>query len=1133
MKNDASMRLALTGGAGGNGGSTAPMADPLWYKDAVIYELHIKAFCDGSGDGIGDFSGLISKLDHVRDLGVNTIWLLPFYPSPFRDDGYDVADFMAVHPAYGNTADVAQLVRESHRRGLRVITELVVNHTSDQHPWFQAARRSPKGSPERDFYVWSDDPQQYAGTRIIFTDTETSNWTWDAVAGQFFWHRFFSHQPDLNFDNPEVREAVFGVMEFWLDQGVDGFRLDAIPYLIEREGTSNENLRETHQVIKELRRRLDAKYPGKLLLAEANMWPEDVREYFGDDDECHMAYHFPLMPRMYMAIAQEDRHPVVEILAQTPEISPSCQWAIFLRNHDELTLEMVTSKERDYMYSMYAADPRARINLGIRRRLAPLLENDRDRIKLMNSLLLSMPGSPVLYYGDEIGMGDNIFLGDRDGVRTPMQWTSDRNGGFSRADPQALYLPPIQDPVYGFEAVNVEAQSRDASSLLNWTRRMLATRQSTQVFGRGSITLLHPGNRKVLAYLRELGDEVVLCVANLSRAAQPVELDLARYKARVPVEMGGHIAFPPIGDLPYLLTLPAHGFYWFRLATDVEPPAWHTDRLPVEDLAVLVLFDGWNSLFRDRVVPWRISLASKTLQQFECELLPRFLARQRWFGSSGQRPERARIADHAVLAQDGREWLLTLLDTPGPQAAQHCFAPFALAWEDGDDDRLRQLAAAALAKVRVQARVGVLADAVFDEAFCGALVQAIGAGRELRMAQGLLRFKPARDFTAIAGTGALGPLQVQAQARNTTVQLGERLFLKVMRQVQPGVSVEHELGRFLTEVARFDHCAPLAGSVEQVAADGTVSTLALLHAWIPNQGNAWSLAVEHLARQLERLLPSGAADTDAAVDGGFLAAAQRLAERTADLHAALARPGSDAAFAPEPLRAADLPPWAAQAQAHASTTLAALQAHQAELPAAQQALAQRVAQAAGHIDATLQRAAAVPTSGVKCRIHGALRLQELVLANNDFVLVDFEGDLSRPIAERRHKQSPLRDVASLLHSFTLARLAALQMGAHAEAEQLRREALARSWGAAVRQAFLQAYAQTAAASGLWPSTADFDALQPLLQGFQLDQALQELGCELQRRPLSPGATAATLTALLELFDTTDATDQAAPVDTPR
>ncbi|MDH4052344.1 MAG: maltose alpha-D-glucosyltransferase, partial [Rubrivivax sp.] len=703
--------------------------DPLWYKDAVIYELHIKAYADANGDGIGDFRGLTERLDHVQSLGVNTIWLLPFYPSPQRDDGYDVADYENVHPSYGTLDDFKAFVVEAHRRGLRVITELVVNHTSDQHPWFQAARKAPKGSPERNFYVWSDDPNLYAGTRIIFTDTEKSNWTWDEVAGQYFWHRFFSHQPDLNFDNPAVLQAVLDTMEFWLETGVDGFRLDAIPYLIERDGTSNENLRETHDVIKEIRRRLEAKYPGRLLLAEANMWPEDVREYFGDGDECQMAYHFPLMPRMYMAMAQEDRHPVVEILAQTPDIPPNCQWAVFLRNHDELTLEMVTSKERDYMYSMYAADSRARINLGIRRRLAPLLENDGDRIKLMNSLLMSMTGTPVLYYGDEIGMGDNIFLGDRDGVRTPMQWTSDRNGGFSRADPQRLYLPPIQDPIYGFEAVNVEAQSREPSSLLNWTRRLLAVRSSTRAFGRGRFTMLHPGNRKVLAYLREYEDDVVLCVANVSRVAQPVELDLAAFKGRVPVEMLGSSAFPPIGDLPYLLTLPAHGFFWFRLAADAAPPVWHTDVLANDQLPVLVLFDGWNSFFRDRVVPWRISMAEKSRKQLENELLPGFMPRQRWYAAKTEPLARVALTAHAMLPAGTLQWLLAVVKTEGNAEPARYFVPMSIAYEDHDEERYRALGAVAVTKVRQQATMGLLGDAMADEPFCRAIVESIGANR--------------------------------------------------------------------------------------------------------------------------------------------------------------------------------------------------------------------------------------------------------------------------------------------------------------------------------------------------------------------------------------------------------------------
>ncbi|MBX6392641.1 MAG: maltose alpha-D-glucosyltransferase, partial [Burkholderiales bacterium] len=533
--------------------------DGLWYKDAIIYELHVKAFYDSNNDGIGDFRGLTEKLDYLQELGVTTLWLLPFYPSPMRDDGYDVSDYHNVHPDYGTRQDFRQFVREAHRRGLRVITELVVNHTSDQHPWFQAARRAPKGSSKRNFYVWTDDPNKYAGTRIIFTDTEKSNWAWDEVAQAHYWHRFFSHQPDLNFDNPHVLKAVIRIMRFWLDMGVDGFRLDAIPYLVEREGTINENLPETHAIIKEIRRQLDANYKGKVLLAEANQWPEDVREYFGDGDECHMAYHFPLMPRLFLAIAQEDRYPVIEIMRQTPDIPPNCQWAIFLRNHDELTLEMVTDRERDYMYEIFATDPRMRLNVGIRRRLAPLMDNDRAKIELMSFLLFTLPGTPVVYYGDEIGMGDNIYLGDRNGVRTPMQWSFDRNAGFSRADPQRLYLPPIMDPVYGFQAVNVEAQARNPSSLLNWTRRMIAMRKGYKAFGRGSLHFLEPGNRKVLAYLREYRDETILCVANLSRYPQAVELDLSKFENRVPVEVLGRVSFPPIGKLPYLLTLPGYG----------------------------------------------------------------------------------------------------------------------------------------------------------------------------------------------------------------------------------------------------------------------------------------------------------------------------------------------------------------------------------------------------------------------------------------------------------------------------------------------------------------------------------------------------------------------------------------------
>ncbi|HET9206039.1 MAG TPA: maltose alpha-D-glucosyltransferase [Burkholderiaceae bacterium] len=1094
----------------------APLeADPLWYKDAVIYELHIKAYADANGDGVGDFRGLTQHLDHVQELGVNTIWLLPFYPSPLRDDGYDVADYENVHPSYGTLEDFRAFVAEAHRRGLRVITELVINHTSDRHAWFQAARNAPKGSAERNFYVWSDSPDLYAGTRIIFTDTEKSNWSWDEVAKQYYWHRFFGHQPDLNFDNPAVREAVFKTMEFWLATGVDGFRLDAIPYLIERDGTSNENLRETHDVIKELRARLDAKYPGRLLLAEANMWPEDVHEYFGEGDECHMAYHFPLMPRMYMAIALEDRHPVVEILAQTPDIPPNCQWALFLRNHDELTLEMVTSKERDYMYKMYASDARARINLGIRRRLAPLLENDRARIELMNSLLLSMPGTPVLYYGDEIGMGDNIFLGDRDGVRTPMQWTSDRNGGFSRADPQRLYLPPIQDPIYGFEAVNVEAQAREASSLLNWTRRLLTVRSSSKAFGRGRFTMLHPGNRKILAYLRELDDEVVLCVANVSRFAQPVELELAPYRGRVPVEMMGRNAFPPIGDLPYLLTLPGYGFFWFALAVGVDPPKWHTDRLPVEDLPVVVLFDGWNSFFRTRVVPWRIGMAEKTRAQLERELLPQFISRQRWYATKSESLSRVTLADHGELADAGERYLLTLADAQSASGTSRYFVPLAIAFEERDEERTRQLGAAAVAKVRQQASVGLLSDAMADEAFCRALVRAIGGAKEVKTEQGRVRFTPGATFGAVVGDALDGPTPLHrlTVSSNSISLLGDRLFLKAYRRLQVGESVELEMGRFLTDVVHFAHCVPVAGSVEFIDNSGTVTTLALLQALVTNQGDAWTFVVDEVARMLESVGTANASDGD-----GVIARLKVLGRRIAELHVALSRHTGDAAFDPEPVRAADQAAWIDAVQQDVTHTLELLSRHDfSSAPAPVGALATQVSRrGAAALRNAIAPLSSVPAVGVRSRLHGDLHLGQVLLQRDDFLIIDFEGEPQRPLAERRAKHSALRDVAGMLRSLDYARHAALNQVAKTAPEMERLVAPSRDWLRNARHAFLEAYRDVALASGLYASDSEFTAALGMLRLFEIEKALYELRYELNNRPDWVGVPLAGIAELAEL-----------------
>ena len=538
--------------------------DSLWYKDAIIYELHVRAFQDSNGDGMGDFRGLTQRLDHLEQLGVTALWLLPFYPSPLKDDGYDISDYTSIHPSYGTLDDFRTFLDAAHTRGLKVITELVLNHTSDQHTWFQESRSSRDNS-RRDWYVWSDSVDRYQQARIIFLDSELSNWAWDPVSRSYYWHRFFSHQPDLNFDCPAVREEMWKVMRFWLEMGVDGFRVDAVPYLVEREGTSCESLPETHEVLKSLRRRIDESFAGKILLAEANQWPSDVRPYFGDGDECHMAFHFPLMPRMFMAVRLEDRKPIIDILEQTPQIPETCQWATFLRNHDELTLEMVTDEERDYMYDEYAKDKSARLNLGIRRRLAPLMENDRRRIELMTSMLLSLPGTPIIYYGDEIGMGDNMYLGDRNGVRTPMQWSGGWNAGFSTADPEQLYSALISNPVYGYQVVNRESQRRSEHSLLSWTQHILGVRKSSRVFSRGSIEFLSAANHRVLAYVRQWNNERVLVVNNLSSSAQAAELDLRHLAGSIPIELFGGSLFPRIGQAPYLLTLGPYQFYWFRL----------------------------------------------------------------------------------------------------------------------------------------------------------------------------------------------------------------------------------------------------------------------------------------------------------------------------------------------------------------------------------------------------------------------------------------------------------------------------------------------------------------------------------------------------------------------------------------
>jgi maltose alpha-D-glucosyltransferase/alpha-amylase len=1083
--------------------------DPLWYKDAIIYQTHIKAYFDANDDGIGDFAGLIQKLDYIQDLGVNTVWLLPFYPSPLRDDGYDIKDYRAVNPAYGTMADVRRLVREVHRRGLRLITELVINHTSDQHAWFQRARRAKPGSRHRDYYVWSDTDQKYKDARIIFLDTEVSNWTWDPLAKAYFWHRFYSHQPDLNFDNPAVMGEVKDLLHFWLDMGIDGLRLDAIPYLIEREGTNCENLPETHAVLKEIRAEMDRHFPGRMLLAEANQWPEDTRPYFGDGDECHMAFHFPVMPRMYLALAREDRYPITDIMRQTPDIPDSCQWAIFLRNHDELTLEMVTDNEREYLWDTYAADRRARINLGIRRRLAPLMDNDRRKIELMNSLLLSLPGTPVIYYGDEIGMGDNIYLGDRDGVRTPMQWSVDRNGGFSRANPQQLYLPAVMDPIYGYMAVNVEAQARNPSSLLNWMKRLLATRRAHLAFSRGSLDFLYPGNRKILAYVRRHEEDTILCVVNLSRHPQPVELDLRPWRGRVPVELVGRAVFPPIGELPYLLTLPGHGFYWFRLAEEAELPRWHAplpETLP--EFVTLIITQGWRSVLEER--PRR---------ELEA-ILPAFAKGQRWFAAKDAEVERAGIARHAVLEWRGESFLLTDLELAlRGRETQRYQLPLAVAWGEEQIGFGAPLAPFTLAKIRRAQKVGVLYDATAGEGFARALLAGMREGRRVPAPAGELRFTAGSGLADIALGDEPTVRRLGVEQSNSSLMVERDVIIKVYRRLQPGPHPEIEVARFLTEVARFQHTPPLLGSLEWRDEDGTPTMLAAAYGFVLNQGDGWGYTLEYLERELETLVLASDAEAGEwaapevpfATYQGF---ARTLGERTGELHKAFAARSDDPAFAPEPIGRDDLRAWASLAAGQAEAAFAAIAQARPALDAAGAALAGRIEAARGALRAELFGLGDAAIGAAKTRVHGDYHLGQVLVARDDFYILDFEGEPSRPVAERRAKTSPMKDVAGMLRSLDYAAWTmAARLDERHPGRTQRVHELARLWRGVAERTFLDAWAAAMQSAPSLP--ADPATTERLLRFFLIEKALYEVCYEAANRPRWLGIP---LAGLAELID---------------
>lgn len=1075
-----------------------------WYKDAIIYELHIKAFRDGNCDGIGDFKGLMERLDYLQNLGITAIWLLPFYPSPLRDDGYDIADYYSINPSYGDIEEFKAFLNEAHKRNLKVITELVINHTSDQHPWFQRARNAPKGSPYRDYYVWTDDPNQFNDVRIIFQDFEASNWTWDPVAQQYYWHRFFHHQPDLNYDNPLVQEEVFRVLDFWCKLGVDGFRLDAVPYLFEREGTNCENLPETHVFLKKLRKHVDDNFPGTLLLAEANMWPEDSASYFGNGDECHMNYHFPVMPRMFMALQMEDRYPITDIFDQTPEIPETCQWAIFLRNHDELTLEMVTDEERDYMYKAYVKDPKARINLGIRHRLAPLMDNSRAKIELLNYLLFSLPGTPVIYYGDEIGMGDNFYLGDRDGVRTPMQWSSDRNAGFSESNPHRLYLPVILDPAYHYESVNVDMQRSNTNSLLWWTKRMINIRKQYKAFSRGDLKFIQTENSKILAFTRSYKDEVILVLVNLSRYSQPAEIDLNGFAGYIPVEILGKNKFPPIKEgKPYFFTLGAHDCHWFQLE---KVHAGVTER---KDLPIIAL-NKWEDIAADSFL--------KTLEEL---ILPDYLQKVRWFGGKAKGIESVKVIHKANLPLSHRAALFLLIEVNYHHGMPEIYQlPISFAAEKVADALATSVPQSVICQIKIDGHLGILHDAVFGEDFQQTIFKRLIANEHLQVASGELKFSAEEILSSYESEHKKIKSKVlSAEQSNSSVVYDNKFFMKLYRKVDVAINPDLEINKFLAKEG-FEHIPSLAGSIEWRIGGSTI-VLGMVQEMIENSGDAWSNTIDRLNDFYEKILSATRVEPPAfelrgsltnpapyeempeplktLIDATVAERIQLLGIRTGEMHKALASNYELPEFKPEEYSLHYQRSLFASLQ---SLVRATFDNQIRNLNRLQGETKEEAIEVIGMKDEILNAFKKIYSRKidvVKTRIHGDYHLGQVLFTGKDYVLLDFEGEPAKAYSERRLKRSALRDVAGMIRSFHYAAYAGLFLDdkiSKADAEKL--VPYAEQWYHYIAGFFMKGYLETVAGTQIIPK--DKESLDILIQTFLLEKAVYELNYELNNRP---------------------------------
>jgi maltose alpha-D-glucosyltransferase/alpha-amylase len=1075
----------------------------------------VRSFLDSDGDGMGDFRGLTSRLDYLQDLGVNAIWLLPFYPSPWRDDGYDISNYTDVHPAYGNLRDFRRFLREAHKRDLRVITELVINHTSNQHPWFERARRANPGTRARDYYVWSDSPDKYNEARIIFQDFESSNWTWDPVAKAYYWHRFYSHQPDLNFDSPDVQDAVFKFLDFWFQMGVDGLRLDAVPYLFEREHTNCENLPETHEFLKNMREYVDRHYEDRMLLAEANQWPEDAVTYFGDGDECHMAFHFPLMPRLFMSMKMEDRFPVVDILEQTPQIPETAQWGIFLRNHDELTLEMVTDEERDYMYRAYGRDPRQRLNLGIRRRLAPLLGNNRRQIELLNMLLFSLPGTPVIYYGDEIGMGDNVYLGDRDGVRTPMQWSSDKNAGFSKANPQRLYLPVIIDPEYHYEAVNIETQQGNASSLLWFMKRLIATRRRFTAFSRGTFEVVPCNNAHVFTFIRRYGEEIILAVINFSHHVQLAELELGDYAGYVPAEVFSQNPFPRIRkDEDYVINVGGHECFWFQL----RPAKEYAEE---EETAVPELALGGRD--------WS-SFSDALREGLEEQVLGRYISEARWYRGKGSRIRRTSIADRlSVGTGEQKSWILFVRVVATDDSTGTYVLPVSYALREGAEHLQSELPSAVLCAVRMGDAPGVLFDAIYDESFREQLLHFLLSKRKMKGEAGELAVDRGRNTSRLARDlreqhDGVPSRVLRAEQSNSAILYRDKFFFKLYRKIEEGTNPDAELTRFLSERKRFGNVPRFLSEMQYVRPGRTHSasaSLGLLVEFVQNEGDAWSYTADFVERYFDRILvglehapdrPSGLpslfdVDFDTVpdwfvelADGFYLQMIHLLGQRTGEMHLALSSETTDKDFEPEPFsrhyqRSVYQSLRSLLRRVLASVRRVGKQAEDERLRADIDRLLEKENTVLRHFARITGRR----IEAKKIRVHGDYHLGQVLFTGRDFVIIDLEGEPARSLGERRLKYSAFRDVAGMIRSFHYAIYSRYLQYAEMRPEDAERLGQwIDAWYTYVSGVFLQGYMETVRGTGFVPK--EREDLETVLDVFLLEKAVYEVGYEINNRP---------------------------------